>query len=104
MLASIVPAHRAWAAGKDDDEEKSKDDEDSDDKASDDKSSDDESSDDESDDESSDEDSAPKGKAKSSAKDEEEAETIKDDGLRPKQDSSGHDLGTKKTSNEFERD
>ncbi|HEY5944998.1 MAG TPA: hypothetical protein VIV40_05875 [Kofleriaceae bacterium] len=50
-----------------------------------------------------DEDAAPKDKAKEAVK-EEDAEDDTDAGLRPKQDLSGHDLGTNKRDNEFERD
>lgn len=77
MLAATLPS-RVWAANDDDEEEDTSDDED-------------------------DEDAAPADKAKPE-KEEPEAEVIPDAGLRPKQNLTGHDLGTKKTSNEFERD
>jgi hypothetical protein len=82
MLAATLPS-RVWAAGDEDEEE--------------DTSSEDEESSDE------DEEAAADEKAKPE-KEEPEADVIPDAGLRPKQNLTGHDLGTKKTSNEFERD
>ena len=45
----------------------------------------------------------PSGTGKDAASEEEE-EDLPDDGLRPKQNLTGHDLGTKKRENEFEKD
>ena len=42
--------------------------------------------------------------AKDEAKQDEEEEDVTDEALRPKQNLTGHDLGTTKRSNEFERD
>lgn len=80
MLASTLPS-RVWAAGDEDEEE--------------DTSSEDEESTDEEEEE-----AAPAEKKK----EEPEAEVDTTAGLRPKQNLTGHDLGTKKTANEFERD
>jgi len=82
VLVAVAPA---WAQKKGEDEEKS------------------EKTDDE---EATDEDAGeatPSGTGKDAAKEEEAPDTT-DEALRPKQDLTGHDLGTKKRENEFERD
>jgi len=84
VLAAVAPP--VWAKQKDEDEES------------------DDSGEDEGSDEGDEEAAAPKEEAKGATKEEEEAEDVTDDALRPKQDLSGHDLGTNKRSNEFERD
>lgn len=80
MLAATLPS-RVWAAGDEDEEEDTA-------------SEEEESTDEE-------EEAAEPEKPK---KAEPEAEVDPDAGLRPKQNLTGHDLGTKKTANEFERD
>jgi hypothetical protein len=87
MLAAVAPP--AWAKKGDDEETTDEED-----------SGDDEATDE------ADADAAPKEKAKDEAKEEEEeaAPDDTDKALRSKQDLSGHDLGTNKRSNEFERD
>ncbi|HEX5058609.1 MAG TPA: hypothetical protein VFV99_04575 [Kofleriaceae bacterium] len=84
VLSAIAPP--VWAKQEDEDEES------------------DDSGDDEGSDEGDEEAAAPKEEAKGATKEEEDAEDVTDDALRPKQDLSGHDLGTNKRSNEFERD
>ncbi|HTL33107.1 MAG TPA: hypothetical protein VL326_08275 [Kofleriaceae bacterium] len=113
ILATALPPARSWAAPKDEDEEEEEDSDEKADKKSDkkaekkDSSEEEESSDeDSSDEDSGDEDSgeAPTEKAKAATTSEEEAEVDSDAGLRPKQNLTGHDLGTNKKANEFERD
>lgn len=82
MLAATLPS-RVWAADDDDEEEDASDDED---------------------DEDEDEEEAAPADKKQEKEEEPEAEVIPDAGLRPKQNLTGHDLGTNKKSNEFERD
>lgn len=99
VLALAAVARPAWAKGKDDEESS----DDSSDNSSDD--SGDDSSDDSGED-------APKpkpkakAKAKASSEDEEGGDDKKpaSDDERKKQDLSGHDLGTNKKANEFEKD
>jgi hypothetical protein len=74
LLAATLPS-RAWAQAEDDEEEAA-------------------------DDEEEEEESAAPAKKEA----EEEVEIDPDAGLRPKQNLTGHDLGTKKTTTEFERD
>jgi len=86
VLAAAAPP--VWAKQKDEEEEEA-----------------DDSGDDEGSGEADEASSAPKEKAKEAVnEDEEEAEDDTDSALRPKQNLSGHDLGTNKRSNEFERD
>jgi hypothetical protein len=75
-LATVVPAHLARAADDEEEEEDAGDEEAEEEEAA-----------------------APAPKAE-----EEEEEEEEDTGLRPKQNLTGHDLGTNKRENEFERD
>jgi hypothetical protein len=76
VIAAVVPAHVARAEDEEDEEEDAGEEEE--------------------------EDAAPKDKAKPAEEEEEEEED--NSGLRPKQNLTGHDLGTQKRENEFERD
>jgi hypothetical protein len=106
LATASPPAVWAKQGDKDDEEESDKgDDEGSDkadkgdkDKADKDKDKEEEGGDEE------EESSAPADKGKESAKEEEEEEDVSDKALRPKQDLSGHDLGTQKKATEFEKD